>query len=186
MAGPTFNAALHDLGLNSVGYMMAPGSRVQRADAVPATKRAALGESQFDIYPLDAFVALTTFEGGVGQGRLVAQDSFLSGFCDGTHQGHLFPARAATAEADGGTTTWYFTRRPLGAAPVLYGMTAGFIETVGSATAVARTAGAIGCKPLVTGSQYAYWTQGTAGARTFYQWGGDTGHAPTNISTLLH
>src|SRR3990167_1333663 len=185
MAGPTFNAALHDLGLNSVGYMMAPGSRVQRADAVPATKRAALGESQFDIYPLDAFVALTTFEGGAGQGRLVAQDSFLSGFCDGTHQGHLFPARAATAESDGGTTTWYFTRRPLGAAPVLYGMTAGFIELIGTATTRARTAGVIGCKPTVTGSQFVYWTQGSAGARTLYYWDGNTGTAPANISSRL-
>jgi hypothetical protein len=185
VGGPAFSALLHDLGINGVGYVTAKTARVQRQDAVPATARAALGEGRFDSYQIESFMAQATWEGGAGQARLVAQDSFLGGYCEGAFPGHLFPARARQVEGSGGTASWYFTRQPLGAAPVLYGITAATINLIGTGTTRARTAGAITCKPVVSGSQNVYWTQGSAGARALFQWDGNIADAPANVTSRL-
>ncbi len=185
-----FVAGLHDVGLgisggSVYGWQRSRQGQVQRADLVPATSRAALGLSTYDSYQIDAFLAQNTLEGGAGQGRFSAGDKYLSGLGD-AWPGHYFPQRLKqTAASTGGTTTWYMVRRPIGAAAILYGMDANSINIITTATERARSAGVIGCKPVVTGSQFAFWCQGTAGARDLYSWDGNTANAPADITSRL-
>jgi hypothetical protein len=177
MALPTFDPLLHDIGLDGVGFMRSKGNEgvIQRQDQVPATARAAKGEGRYDTFQSESFIAQATFDGGLGQARFEAQDGALTGVSDTRWPGRVFPARKPKTAADGGTTSHYINR-----GTTLYGLTASSIETIGSATTQARTAGTVLHQPVTDGDNNVYWCQNNSGTYAAYRWNG-TG-APVDIT----
>ena len=118
MALPAYSDEDHDVGLGAPGavkgWMRLAGGQLTRGDALPGTARSASGESRFDIFTQDAFIAQADYGGGVGQARFVKSDTILSGLGDGRFQGHYFPARAAKTAYDGGSTYQYVETDHLG------------------------------------------------------------------------
>lgn len=180
MTVPVYNAALHDIGIAGTGWMryQPPDSKsvnVSEQDAAPSTTRAAEGSGRFDSYQVTSFHAEDDWGGGVGQERVRAGDAFLQGPCLSQYGGLIGPTKKRIQEADGGTTTWYMRR-----GTTLYGMTAGFIETIGTAGSQARTAGAIQCRPVSSANDYQYWVQLNTGVLELDQWVGSG--APTVVT----
>jgi len=157
MATPAFDATKHDVGLNGKGFVVKGGRGTVRQDAVPAFNHTAVGESSLDLYNTESFIAQSDWSGGIGQARLVSGDKALSAIADTRFGGHVFPARKKITESDGGTTSYYFR-----IGTTLYGLTAGFIETIGGAGSQARSAGTINCRPVTTGAGNAFWVRSTS------------------------
>lgn len=178
MALPAYSDEDHDVGLGAPGavkgWMRLAGGQLTRGDAIPGTARSASGESRFDIFTQDAFIAQADYGGGVGQARFVKSDTILSGLGDGRFQGHYFPARAAKTAYDGGSTSYLFTR-----AGVLYGVTDTHFETITDSptptTQYARTSGTMYCQPVETGAQNIMWVQDDGGVRKVGKWAGPGG-----------
>lgn len=174
MTLPDFDATKHAIGINGKGFMVAPDGAIVKQDFVPATSRAAQGEGRFDSFQSESFAAQSEFGGGAGQQRLSANDSYGSGLGDG-RWGRFFPPKKALTESDGGTTSYFVNRDT-----TLYGLTASAIETIGTATSQARTAGTVRCKPVTSGNQNAFWVQDVSGANALMKWTGSG--APTNVT----
>lgn len=177
MVLPVFDPTKHDVGINGVGFMRAASGEgtIQRQDFAPATARAALGEGRYDTFQTESFLAQVDWEGGAGQGRLNAKDMFLTGVGDSRYEGRFFPARKKITESDGGSTSHYAS---VGSA--LYGFTDTAIETVGTATSQARTAGNLVCKPVVSGNGAVMWVQDNAGTNALFRWTGSG--SPANVT----
>lgn len=168
MASPAFDDALHDVGLNGIGYVRDPSAALHRDDAEPATARSAQGEGRYDSYQDDSYLAQADFSGGVGQGRLRSGDALLSGIGDGRNPGSFFPAKKRIASANNGGTTYEMLER-LG---VLYGMTATQIEQIESNTVQAITSGIQLCKPEVTAANNVVWVADESGTQKVRRWNG--------------
>mgnify|MGYP001609984555 CR=1 FL=1 len=184
MTVPVYDATLHDLGFGIAGAIkgwmryrppQAPPINVSEQDAVPSTTRSAEGEGRFDTYQVTAFHAEADWGGGVGQERVRAGDAFLQGPCLSNYAGMLTCTKKRIQESDGGVTSYYFRR-----GTTLYGLTAGFIETTGTAGSQARTAGTIYQKPVTSANDYVYWPQDSGGSRVLHQWVGSG--APTAVT----
>lgn len=158
----TYDATLHDIGINGVGYMRyrppdSPPINVSEQDAVPSTDRSASGKGKYDTYQVTSFHAEDDWGGGAGQETVIATDAYLQGPCLSHIGSMLGPTKKRIQESDGGLTSYFFRR-----GTTLYGLTAGFIETIGSAGSQARTAGAINCLPVQSLSQNEFWVRGNS------------------------
>ncbi len=174
MPSPTFNRALHDIGINGLGYVLPPDGRVMRQDAVSAASRAAQGEGTYDLFQADSFYAQATSAGGAGQARLSSTDSYKSGVCDSRWGGHLFPARKLLSVSAGGTTSFMFHR-----GAIVYGFSGTIIDQFDSALTYAAGP-APRHQPIVDGNDYMFYV---STSNTLWKWTG-TG-AATNITASL-
>lgn len=179
MALPTFDADLHDIGIDGKGFLRADAGEgaIQRQDMQPATSRAAEGEGRYDSFQSESFRAQATWEGGVGQGRFRAADQFLTGITDTRFAAHAFPARKIVATGSvGGGTTGYFTREG-----VLYGMLSTTLEKVSDGSEYTNALPPRdGSHPVTTAAGNVLWV---SSSKTLLKWSG-TG-AATDISSGL-
>lgn len=99
----------YDIAIDGTGYLRDSDAEsiIGRADRLPVTTRAAMGEGRFDTYQDDAYYAQANFAGGMGQERLYAQDAYLVGSCL-TQWGRIFPALKKGGTLVAGSSGRYF------------------------------------------------------------------------------
>lgn len=167
MTLPTFDADIHDLGLEvggvTYGFMRADGGEaiIQRQDANPATARSAVGRGRFDSYQIPSFAFFDDFEAGAGQSIVLTADKNLSHIGNGKHQGHFFPPYK-WRRGVGDATYWMFSRKTAGLSTA-YGINESKIEALMSGADLAtKNTGAPDMRPQTDGNHNIFLAQENA------------------------